>query len=75
MSHVYLPTTAIVSLLYVMEDGASADIAAVGNESVVGISLFTVGESTLRMGIAQYTSVILSTTLCTPGLPHADSVA
>ena len=44
LSHVYFPTTAIVSLLYVMEDGASAEIAVVGNEGVVGISLFMGGE-------------------------------
>jgi CRP-like cAMP-binding protein len=46
LSHVYFPTTAIVSLLYVMEDGASAEIAVVGHEGVVGISLFMGGEST-----------------------------
>jgi len=45
-SHVYFPTTAIVSLLYVMESGASAEIAVVGNEGVVGISLFMGGETT-----------------------------
>ena len=41
LSHVYFPTTAIVSLLNVMHDGASAEIAVVGNEGVVGVSLFT----------------------------------
>ena len=46
LSHVYFPTTAIVSLLYVMENGASAEIAVVGNEGLVGISLFMGGEST-----------------------------
>ncbi len=46
LSHVTFPTTAIVSLLYVMENGASAEIALVGNEGVVGISLFMGGEST-----------------------------
>jgi len=46
MRHVYFPTTSIVSLLYVMEDGASAEIAIVGHEGVVGISLFMGGEST-----------------------------
>ena len=46
LEHAYLPTTAIVSLLYVMENGASAEIAAVGNEGLVGISLFMGGEST-----------------------------
>jgi CRP-like cAMP-binding protein len=40
MTHVYFPTTSIVSLLYVMEDGASAEIAVVGNEGIVGVSLF-----------------------------------
>ena len=46
LSHVYFPTNAIVSLLYVMQDGASAEIAVVGNEGVVGTSLFMGGEST-----------------------------
>lgn len=46
MRHVYFPTNSIVSLLYVMEDGASAEIAIVGNEGVVGVSLFMGGEST-----------------------------
>jgi CRP-like cAMP-binding protein len=41
--HVYFPTTSIVSLLYVLENGASAEIAVVGNEGVVGISLFMGG--------------------------------
>ena len=45
MSHVYFPTTAIVPLPYVMENGASAEIAVVGNEGLVGISLFLGGES------------------------------
>jgi hypothetical protein len=40
LSHVYFPVTAIVSLLYVMEDGASAEIAVVGKEGLVGVSLF-----------------------------------
>lgn len=44
MDHVYFPTTAIVSLLYVMENGASAEIAVVGNDGVVGVSLFMGGE-------------------------------
>ncbi len=46
LDHVYFPTTAIVSLLYMMEDGATAEIAVVGNEGVVGISLFMGGDST-----------------------------
>jgi CRP-like cAMP-binding protein len=45
LTHVYFPTTSIVSLLYLMEDGASAEIAVVGNEGLVGISLFMGGES------------------------------
>ena len=53
LSHVYFPTTAIVSLLYVMEDGASSEIAVVGNEGVVGISLFLGGESTSSRAVVQ----------------------
>jgi CRP-like cAMP-binding protein len=53
LSHVYFPTTAIVSLLYVMEDGASAEIAVVGNEGLVGISLFMGGESTPSRAVVQ----------------------
>lgn len=45
LSHVYFPGTSIVSLLYVMENGASAEIAVVGNEGIVGISLFMGGDS------------------------------
>ena len=46
LKHVYFPTTSIVSLLYVMEDGASAEIAVVGNEGILGVSLFMGGETT-----------------------------
>ena len=46
LQHVYFPTTAILSLHYVMEDGASAEIAGVGNEGVLGISLFMGGNTT-----------------------------
>src|SRR6202453_3087954 len=53
LSHVYFPTTAIVSLLYVMEDGASAEIAVVGNEGIVGISLFMGGGSTPSRAVVQ----------------------
>jgi CRP-like cAMP-binding protein len=53
MSHVYFPTTAIVSLLYVMEDGASAEIAVVGNEGLVGIALFMGGGSTPSRALVQ----------------------
>ena len=53
MSHVYFPATAIVSLLYVMEDGSSAEIAVVGNEGLVGISLFMGGETTPSRAVVQ----------------------
>jgi CRP-like cAMP-binding protein len=53
MSHVYFPTTAIVSLLYVMEDGSSAEIAVVGREGVVGIALFMGGETTPSRAVVQ----------------------
>jgi CRP-like cAMP-binding protein len=53
LSHVYFPTTSIVSLLYVMEDGASAEIAVVGNEGLVGVSLFMGGESTTSRAVVQ----------------------
>ena len=53
MSHVYFPTTAIVSLLYVMENGASAEIAVVGREGVVGISLFMGGKTTPSRAVVQ----------------------
>lgn len=53
MHHVYFPTESIVSLLYVMEDGASAEIAMVGNEGVVGISLFMGGETTPSRAVVQ----------------------
>jgi CRP-like cAMP-binding protein len=53
LEHVYFPTTAIVSLLYVMENGASAEIAVVGNEGILGISLFMGGESTPSRAVVQ----------------------
>jgi len=53
LAHVYFPTTAIVSLLYVMEDGGSAEIAVVGREGVVGISLFMGGGSTPSRAVVQ----------------------
>ena len=53
MRHVYFPTTAIVSLLYVMEDGAAAEIAVVGNEGIVGVSLFMGGETTTSRAVVQ----------------------
>jgi CRP-like cAMP-binding protein len=53
MQHAYFPTTAIVSLHYVMESGASAETAGVGNEGVVGISLFMGGDSTPSSAVVQ----------------------
>lgn len=53
LAHVYFPTTAIVSLLYVMADGDSAEIAVVGKEGIVGISLFMGGESTPSRAVVQ----------------------
>ena len=53
MRHVYFPTTSIVSLLYVMADGASAEIAVVGNEGIVGVSLFMGGETTTSRAVVQ----------------------
>jgi CRP-like cAMP-binding protein len=53
MRYVYFPTNSIVSLLYVMEDGSSAEIAVVGNEGVVGISLFMGGETTSSRAVVQ----------------------
>jgi len=53
LSYVYFPTTAIVSLLFVLENGASAEIAVVGNEGIVGISLFMGGLSTPSRAVVQ----------------------
>ena len=53
LSHVYFPTTANVSLLYVLENGASAEIAVVGNEGIVGVSLFMGGGSTPSRAVVQ----------------------
>ena len=51
--YVYFPTNSIVSLLYVMEDGSSAEIAVVGHEGVVGIALFMGGETTPSRAVVQ----------------------
>jgi CRP-like cAMP-binding protein len=53
LKHIYFPTTSIVSLLYVMENGASAEIAVVGNDGLVGISLFMGGGSTPSRAVVQ----------------------
>jgi len=57
LSHVYFPCTAIVSLLYVTENGQSAEIAVVGNEGVIGIALFMGGETTLNRAVVQSAGV------------------
>jgi CRP-like cAMP-binding protein len=53
LQYVYFPTTAIISLHYVMENGASAEIAGVGNEGILGISVFMGGNSTLSRATVQ----------------------
>jgi CRP-like cAMP-binding protein len=53
LGYMYFPTTSIVSLLYVMQNGASAEIAVVGNEGIVGVSLFMGGESAPNRAVVQ----------------------
>ena len=53
LTHVYFPTTAIVSLIYVMDSGATTEIAIVGSDGVVGVSLFMGGESTTSRAVVQ----------------------
>jgi CRP-like cAMP-binding protein len=53
LNHAYFPVDSIVSLLYVMADGASAEIAVVGNDGVVGVSLFMGGETTPSRAVVQ----------------------
>jgi len=53
LQHVYFPTTAIVSLLYVMESGSSAEIAGAGNEGMLGIALFMGGDTTPSSAVVQ----------------------
>ncbi|NEX64649.1 Crp/Fnr family transcriptional regulator [Noviherbaspirillum galbum] len=53
LQHVYFPTTSIVSLLYVMENGSSGEIAVVGNEGILGIALFMGGETTPSRAVVQ----------------------
>jgi CRP-like cAMP-binding protein len=53
MTHMYFPTTAIISLLYVMENGASAEIAVVGNDGLVAVSMFMGGGSTPSRAVVQ----------------------
>src|SRR5450756_1544294 len=53
LQHVYFPTTAVVSLLYILESGSSAGIAGVGNEGILGISLFMGGDTTPSSAVVQ----------------------
>ena len=53
LQHVYFPSDSIISLLYVMENGASAEIAVVGNEGMVGVALFMGGETTPNRAVVQ----------------------
>ena len=53
LRHVYFPTTSIVSLLYVMIDGASAEIAVVGNDGILGVALFMGGETMPNRAVVQ----------------------
>ena len=53
LEHVYFPTTAIVSLLYVMENGATAEIGIVGNDGLIGVSLFMGGDTTTSRAVIQ----------------------
>ncbi|RZI57512.1 MAG: Crp/Fnr family transcriptional regulator [Rubrivivax sp.] len=59
LSHVYFPTTCIVSLLYVLEDGGSAEISIVGYEGVLGVSLFMGGQTTPSRGVVQSAGQLL----------------
>jgi len=53
LRHVYFPSTAIVSLLYMLENGASAEISVIGNEGIIGVSLFMGGETTPSRAVVQ----------------------
>src|SRR6187549_3860760 len=53
MTHVYFPTTAIISLLYVMQNGGTAEIGIAGNNGLVGVALFMGGETTSSRAIVQ----------------------
>ncbi|HEY1399654.1 Crp/Fnr family transcriptional regulator [Roseateles sp.] len=59
LTHVYFPTTCIVSLLYVLEDGGSAEISVVGYEGVLGVSLFMGGQTTPSRGVVQSAGQLL----------------
>jgi CRP-like cAMP-binding protein len=53
LRHIYFPTDSIVSLLYVLANGASAEISVVGNEGAIGVALFMGGETTTNRAIVQ----------------------
>ena len=53
MTHIYFPTTAIISLLYVMQNGGTAEIGLAGNNSLVGVTLFMGGDSTPNRAVVQ----------------------
>ncbi|HEX8737086.1 MAG TPA: Crp/Fnr family transcriptional regulator [Pyrinomonadaceae bacterium] len=53
LTHIYFPTTAIISLLYIMENGATAEIGIAGNDGLIGIALFMGGETTSSRAIVQ----------------------
>jgi CRP-like cAMP-binding protein len=53
MTHAYFPTDCVISLLYVMKNGESAEIAIVGNEGMIGLALFMGGDSTMSRAIVQ----------------------
>ena len=72
MSHVYFPTSSIVSLLYVMENGASAAIAVVGCEGIVGVSVFMGGHSTPSRAVVQSAGPGLFAFVARRGLPTVD---
>jgi CRP-like cAMP-binding protein len=59
MEHIYFPMTAVVSLIYTMEDGATAEMGLVGNEGVVGIALFMGGETTPNQAVVQVAGAVL----------------
>ena len=59
LTHVYFPTTCIVSLLYVLEDGGSAEISVVGYEGVLGVALFMGGQTTPSRGVVQSAGQLL----------------
>jgi len=68
-AHVYFPASGIVSLLYVMKDGAAAEIAVVGNEGMVGIALFMGGDTTPSRAVVQSAGIAWR---CTPAMIKAE---